>query len=211
MGDFQSNSPRRRGLTMLELLLATAVTVIAGMALSMVMTTVARTISAETGKRSALQRAHAAYVRLRAYTEPALCLLQHDPDRGFALWLEDSNPSNSVNLSEMRAVWFDADAGTISVERVEFPPEWPEELKDDSDVVLSSGADFLNEMEAQRQKGYTKTEVVCDRVAAALLEHDSVLAQDALVFRYALTVNDSSASPPVVLTVHSFPNHLEPN
>lgn len=205
------NPFRARGLTMLELLLATAITVIAGLALAAVMTTVARNISSDTDARSALQRSHSAYVRLRAYTEPALCLLQNEKGQGFAIWLDDAKQSNTVNLREMRAVWLDNKDGTITVERVVFPESWPAELQDDSDVALSSGANFLNEMLAQRQKGYTKSEVLCDEVAGAALEHDTSDPQDANVVRFTLTMNDQSSQPPQVLTVHSFLNHAKPH
>ncbi|MBL8746155.1 MAG: hypothetical protein JNK58_07345 [Phycisphaerae bacterium] len=207
----QHNPARRRALTVLELLLATAITVIAGMALSAVLTTVARNITADTDSRSALTRAHAAYVRLRAYTEPALCLLQNDNQRGFALWLDDKKRSNTVNLREIRAVWTNNPDGTITVERVAFPDAWPKELQDDSDVALSSGADFLSEMLVQRKNGYTRSETLCDEVASAHLEHDTINPRDAAVFRFTLTMNDRSDHPPSVLTVHSFPNHLTPN
>lgn len=206
----RSNPAARRGLTLLELMIAVAITVVAGLALSTVLTTMARSITGNADARSALQRAHAAYVRLRAYTDPGLCLLQHDPDRGFAVWLDDAKAGNSVNLLELRAVWLDNTDSTVTIERVEFPEAWDDDLKDDNNVELSAGADFLSEMLAQRDKGYTKTEVLSDRTLAATLAHDAASAQQAATFRLSLTMDDGSPAPPQVLTVHAFPNHTEP-
>jgi type II secretory pathway pseudopilin PulG len=197
-------------MTLLELLIAVAVTVVAGLALTTVLTTMARNITSSAGSRSALQRAHAAYVRLRAFTDPGLCLLQHSPGVGFAVWLDDSKASTTVNLREMRAFWLDDTDRIITVERVEFPEAWPPELQDDSDVALSNGADFLGEMLAQRALGYTKTEVLCDGVLAAALAHDAGTEQSAETFRLTLTMDDGTEEPPSVLTVHSFPSHTEP-
>lgn len=206
----RSNPFRARGMTVLELLIATAITVISGLALSTVLTTVARSLSAQTDSRSALQRAHAAYVRLRAYCEPGLCLLQHDPSRGFAIWLDDAKQSETVNLREMRAVWLNRDDGMIAIERVVFPEAWPVELQDSFDLQISSGADFLLEMEIQRALGYTQTEILCDGVVAASLQHDAVEAQSARTFRLFLTMDDGSGEPPQVLTVHGFPGYTAP-
>lgn len=200
----------RRGLTLLELMIAVSITAIAGLALTTVMTTVARSITSSAGSRSALQRAHAAYIRLRAFTDPGLCLLQHDPARGFALWLEDTTPGGSVNLREVRVFWFSADSGTITMERVEFPGHWPKDKQIEHDVPLSPGANFLNEMEHQRSLGCTRTETLCDGMIGLSLAYDHVSAQKARKVWITLTMDDSTDDPPQILTSYAFMSHREP-
>lgn len=202
--------PSRPGLTLLELLIAVSITVIAGLALTTVLTTIARGMTSSTESRSALQRAHAAYVRTRAYSDPALCLLQHDPDQGFAIWLNDAKVNNVVNLREFRCFWFHADTQSITIERVEFPEQWSEELKVSSDIALDKDHDFLAEMEVQRGLGNTVSETLCDGVRNWSVAHDAVSAQDAGLFRLTLTMNDGSDEPPQILAVHGFVGHQPP-
>ncbi len=201
---------RARGLTLLELLIAVVITTIAGMALSSVMITTARSITGTSGSRSALQRAHVAYIRLRAFTDPGLCLLQDEPGQGFALWLEDTKPGDTVNLREMRAFWFNPGTGLLTVERVEFPPEWPPEMQDAFDIPLGSGSDFLAEMQVQRALGYTKTETLADGLLDLSLTHDGMTPQQARRLWLTFTINDASEQPPEVLTAYAFLTHEEP-
>jgi len=201
---------RRRGLTLLELLLALAITACIGLAMGTVLTAAARGMTMATSGRSALQRVHAGCVRLRAYTDPAFCLLQHDPQRGFAIWLHDQKPGLKINLREVRAFWFNTDDGTLIVERVSFPEEWPEEMKDEFDVALLEGSDFLFEMETQRQLGYTIQEVLTDGMESFELGHDAVSIESARRFRLLFTPTGADDSGEPVLAVFAFQNHMEP-
>lgn len=204
------NPECRRGLTLLELLIAVSITTLAGLALSTVMTTVARSITGATDARSALQRAHAAYARIRAFTGPGFCLLQHDASKGFALWLNDNKAGNTVNLREYRVFWHDKGTGEITAERVHFPDEWPAELQEEFDLVLSPGSDFLLEMEAQRALGYTKTETICDGVLQCALAHGAPTIEAATNFTLTFSMDDASEQPPDILTAYAFFNHMEP-
>ncbi|MDX2114080.1 MAG: hypothetical protein SFZ24_00485 [Planctomycetota bacterium] len=202
---------RAAGLTLLELLLAVAITTMVGLAMTTVMTSVARGMTGIGDVRSALQRAHAAYVRLRAYTDPALCLLQHDPDKGFAIWLEDAAPGRTVNLREIRAFWFEPDQKTITVERVVFPEAWPEAMKAQFDAALTPQADFLFAIEAQRALGYTQRQTLVDGMSAFTLTHDDPAPQNAKSFTLELLADAGDQDPEPVFTLCSFPNHLAPH
>jgi type II secretory pathway pseudopilin PulG len=195
---------------MLELLIAISITALAGLALSTVMTAVARSITSTTDERSALQRAHAASIRLRAFTEPGLCLLQDKPDEGFAIWLNDDKPGGTVNLREVRAFWHDATSGVMTVERVTFPDAWPPELQETFDLALSPGADFLGEIEAQRFLGYTSTEAVSDGVISRAVTHDAGPIQAASRFWLTLSMDRRAEDPTDVLMAFAFFTHREP-
>jgi hypothetical protein len=197
-------------MTLLELLLAVAITSMMALALASVMTGVARGMTSAGDARSALQRAHAAFVRLRAYTEPARCMIQHDPARGFVIWLNDDKPGGTVNLREMRAVWYSADRGSLEVERVVFPAEWPKELADSFDIGLARGSDFLSIMEQERALGYTSTEVAGDGIAGWSLSHEGVTVEAARRVRLTMDLEAGDARTETVLTAHVFVHHAEP-
>lgn len=198
------------GLSLLELLLAVAITSIIGLAMAMAMTAAARGMASAGDSRSALQRAHAGSVRLRSYVDPGRCLLQHDAARGFVLWLQDEKPGNTVNLTEMRVFWWDPAAGTITCERVVFPEAWPQDLKDSSDLVLSRGSNFFGAMLDERALGYTKTEVIADGTASASLAYTGASIEDSTRFRLTLKVDAGTDQDQTVLLAFGFSNHVVP-
>lgn len=201
---------RDRGMTMLELLLAIAITSLMALAMASVMTGVARGMTSAGDARSALQRAHAAFVRLRAYTEPARCLLQHDASRGFVIWLNDDKPGGTVNLREMRAVWFVPERGTLEVERVAFPAAWPAQLADSFDIALATGSDFLSIIEQQRALGYTSAEVAGDGVRSWSLAYEGVGVESARRLRLTMELEAGGDRTETVLTAHAFVHHAVP-
>lgn len=203
--------PRARpGLTLVELMLALSITVITGLAMVTATSAVARGITGINAARSALQRAHAAHARLRAYTEPGRCFLAWDATRGFAMWLHDDRANDLVNLTELRVFWFDDAAGTLSVERVTFPDGWPDEDYEAVDVELSSGTDMFAAIESMRALGYTQTEVLADGVAALELAHSALSLTEANRVRLTLGVTLDDGEQESVLFVFGMPNHEEP-
>ncbi len=151
----------RRALTLVELMLSLAILAVAGLALSSMLAMVGTATQADREGRSVLLRTHAAQTRLRAYMEPSLCVLQHDAVRGaLALWLADTRAPNIVNATEMRVLWFDPTAKTLTVERVEFPEAWTQTQKDAADINMPASTDFAAVMIAFRSAGYTKRDVL---------------------------------------------------
>lgn len=197
-------------MTLLELLLAVAITSLMALALASVMTGVARGMTSTGDARSALQRAHAAFVRMRAYTEPARCLIQHDPKRGFVIWLNDDKPGGTVNLREMRAVWYSEDRRSLEVERVVFPASWPKELADSFDIGLVRGSDFLTIIQQERSLGYTSTEVAGDGITGWSLAHEGVSVEAARRLRLTMELEAGDRRTETVLTAHAFVHHAEP-
>lgn len=200
----------RTGLTLVELLVALAITVVTGMAIATVTVGVARGLENVNTARSALQRAHAAYIRLRAYTDPSLCILAEDSDRGFALWLDDGRPNSRVNLSELRVFWFNEVESTMSVERVVFPEDWPAEEVVKHDQTLSVVDDPFALMEAQRALGYTWSEVLADGVGGFGMTFESNNVLDANRVRLALTVVLDNGKREDLMLALGLPNHRTP-
>ncbi len=200
----------RRGLTLLELLVALAITVVTGMAIASVTTAVARGIDTVGTVRSALQRAHAAHVRLRAYTDPGLCLLAYDADAGFALWLEDSRANGRVNLTEFRVFWVDEGTGLLTVERVEFPEGWTDDEYALYDTTLSGVDDPFQVMLTQRSLGYTVTETIADEVAGLSMAYTPESIRDADRVRLMLGLRLDESQTEEILIALALPNHAKP-
>lgn len=201
---------RRKGMTLLELLLAFAITAIIGLAMATVLTTAARGISGAGEARSALQRVHAAYVRTRAYTDSGLCLLGVDKDKGFAFWLHDETPGGRLNLLELRVFWWNTGDGTFIVERVKVPDAWAPELVAAYNIPVSSAADFFQVMLDQRSLGMTSAEVIADGLEIAALGFTGVDPQNAQRFRLTLTVATGPQTQEPVLMTFGLTNHTKP-
>jgi type II secretory pathway pseudopilin PulG len=201
---------RPSGLTLLELLLAVSITSLVGLAMATVMTAAARGMTSAGDTRSALQRAHAAYSRLRTYTDTGLCLLQNDPARGFVLWLNDERLNGKVNLSELRVFWFSPQTGLLTVERVVFPEAWDAAKKEAADVKVNPAADLFAIMTDQRALGYTQTETVADGAIAFAIEAPTPAPADATRFRASLTTDAGHDGQAPVLMAFGLSNHQKP-
>lgn len=199
-----------RGLTLLELLLAVSITSLVGLAMATVMTAAARGMTSAGDARSALQRAHAAYSRLRMYTDTGLCLLQNDPARGFVLWLNDEKLNAKVNLTELRVFWFSPQTGLLTVERVVFPPAWDAAKQDDANVKVNPGADLFALMTDQRALGYTQTETIADGAIAFTVEAAAPAIAEATRFRATLTTDAGPDGQAPVLMAFGLANHQQP-
>lgn len=200
----------RRGLTLLELLLAVSITVMLGAAVASVLTAASRSMTAARNSQSALQRAHALQSRMRAYSDPALCLLDYRAKQGIAMWLEDPDASAHVTLGEVRVFWFDSAAQAVTVERAEFPAEWDEATRAIYDIALAPEADFFAAMESLRALGYTRTETLADGVGAASLTWDGLTLrqQPRAVLHVQLQIDDDSRQETIACL--GMPNHTEP-
>ncbi len=147
----------RRGVTLLELMLALSVTAMVGLGVASMLSMISSSTQDARDARSLLLRAHAGQIRLRSYLDSSLSLLQHDADQGLAVWLLDQRTIDEVNLSEIRVFWFDDVTGTLTVEWVSFPEGWTELQIQTFDTVVPVGADYFAEMQAQRAGGMTAT------------------------------------------------------
>jgi len=185
---------RARGLTLLELLLGLTVTSLVGLGVASMLTMVGAAAEGARDGRAALMRAHLAQLRLRAYVEPSLAALQHDPAQGFALWLHDENPGDTVNLTELRVFWFDPVAGSLTVERVQFPDGWDEAQRQAADVIVPADSDFFAVITAQRQAGLTVTKTLVEGLASLDLVFNAGAIQEADRLRLSFTIQGDAGS-----------------
>lgn len=168
-----------RALTLLELMLALAITGMIGVGIASTMTMVAAGARGERDGRSAVLRTHAVGVRLHAYIDDALCVLQHDPDRGVALWLQDPGREGVVNLTELRVIWWDEQNRRLSVERVRLPDDWPPLLRATRDAPVPAMSDFFAVMLEQRAAGLTSEQTLMEQVQEFQASIDAADVQNA--------------------------------
>ena len=156
----------RRGLTMLELILALIITAFVAAAISGMLGAVTSGVTMRRDNRSLMLRAHAAQTRLGAYISSARCLLDAD-DTSFVVWLSDSRQSGTVHASEIRWIQFDAAAGTFDVLYVKFPQAWSQAAKDLMDEEFSSSADWDAVLASYENQGLIAQLALVDELNSA--------------------------------------------
>lgn len=127
----------RRGLSLLEMVLAIGITSIIGIAIASMMAASSNSLrSKDDGRQSAIRLA-VTQVRLGAYIAPSLCIVDKS-NQHLTLWLEDSRESNTIHASELRWISFDEDQQMLLVEFVDFPDEWTQAMIDSADVECTT-------------------------------------------------------------------------
>ncbi len=210
MKKLASDTPRaRRGMTVVELLIAMTITVMIGLAMATVLTSVSRGLSSTNSERSALQRANVLSHRLTSYTQSALAIIEAD-DRGLAMWLHDESGEGRVNLLELRVFWVDEVGQTISIERIVFPVAWTLEEIDTANTLVTSIEDPFVVIAQQRALGYTETSLLIDGMAAVnFIPAESTAAESS---RFAMIVDlpiETNHIEEILLSV-ALPMHQEP-
>jgi hypothetical protein len=162
----------RRGLSLLELLLALMLTALIGGALAGMMGAVSTGVSTRRDVRSSMVSAHASTARLTAYVTPARSLLAV-ADESCVLWLADTRESGTVHASEIRWFSFDPVDGTLSVEFVSFPESWGEVARDLEDVEYGPQADWEAALDAYHAKDLIASIVLVDGLASVRFRADA--------------------------------------
>lgn len=202
--------PSKRGMTLLELLLALAVTIVTGAAAAAVTLAVSRGMVNMNAGRSVISRANLIQARVRAVTDTARCVLDASADKGMAVWAEDPNADGRVNVLELRVVWFDAKELTLSLERVQFPKDWPQEWVDAHNLTLAAADDPFLAMQAQRALGYTTTSVIGSRIGVTGVESPDKVWKEAKRLRLSGELTDDLGSPVGLMVCLGFPSHQAP-
>ncbi len=205
--------PLRRcaGLTLLELTLSLIILALVGLGVASMLAMVGASASLARDNRSALQRTHAAQLRISAYANSALALLQEDPARhAFVLWLNDDRPGGRVNLTELRAFILDTTTNELNVEWVVFPAAWSDNKKQKEDKEYGRNEDFLTRIEQKRAQGYTQTATISDGVLAMQVIAPGGKIYDATRFSLSLDVARGDNAPLRSMLTFGLPNHQQP-
>lgn len=174
------------GLTLVELMLALAITGMVGVGISSMMTMVATGTRGDMDGRSAVLRTHAAGMRMRAYLTDALCVLEHDPELGVAVWLHDVGGDSRVAPSEVRVFWWDAATGSVEIERLELPESWSPLLREIFDQPVPANSDFFQLMSDYRAQNMTVRQTMVEGVSDLLFAFPTTNVSDAESFDLTL-------------------------
>ena len=177
--------PIRRGMTLLELMLALSITTLIAGAIAAMLAAVATGVGTRTDNRSAMIRAHAAQSRITAYITPGRCVLATDgPD--LALWLNDRRESDTVHVSEVRWLLFDSASGTIDVHFVKFPDGWTEVAEALADTEYPAASDWFSIRDSYDGNGWISQLTLVDGLSSVSVETDETNAVDSRVVTYDL-------------------------
>lgn len=154
---------RRRGLTLIELMLSLAITGMIAAATTAMLTGLAQSVDNARGRRESMIRGQAVGVRIGAYVTPSLYFLDIGAD-SLVLWIEDVRDGDTVHASEVRWIDYDASRRLIRVQYVQFPDGMPQIERDIYDAVLPLSSDWWAELATYKNLGYTAESRLCDGV-----------------------------------------------
>lgn len=207
-------TPSRRALTLVELLLASAITAMVALAVASMMTSVSAVSLADRETRSSLLRAHAAREALRAYVEPSIAAIQISPDAAtIVLWIEDDISPGMANLFEIRAVRYDSAAKTIVAERVELPIGWHAAQKQQSNTIVTAAMDPLGMIAGMRAANMTRQVVLASGVSSVAWSASDAPTRNATRLRVEIELEAAEPAieePTRFVFAFGLPNHRSP-
>ncbi len=186
-------TPTRRGLSLLELMLALSITAMVATAVSAMMSAVVTGVSTRRDNRSLMVRANAAQTRLSAYITPSRAVLDSDGST-VVLWLEDARDGGTVHATEVRWLKHDAIKGTIDVCFVDFPDSWKQTAKDLADRQYSRDADWTAVLDSYNSNGWVSSLTLVDGLERLTVHIDADQPLDARHVEYQLDFSTSSGS-----------------
>jgi prepilin-type N-terminal cleavage/methylation domain-containing protein len=209
-------NPVRRGLTLVELMIALAITVLIGAALVTLLHAVAFATEASVETREIVVRAHAIDSRLSLYTDPALAVLDvRDDGAGIALWLADTRANDVVNATEIRWLEYDAETGTITVRYVDFPDDWSEELLDLWDLEYDATAHAVGDawwtvLDDHAAMEHISEVLLADHLVGLTLSVPEGGAYEASRFDLTYQFEDTDGDVVSILAVAALEDHMAP-
>jgi len=202
-------SGRRRGLSLLELTLALAVTSLVAGAISSMLFAVSIGVDSNRDSRTLMIRGQAAQLRLSSYIAPSRCILGQ-AGTNIAIWLNDARVSETVHLTEIRWLRFDASTGELGVSYVSFPVTWTQEMIDLADVTLPRTSDWEAVYQTYATAGQIQTITLVDEISSIAVSTDLSRAQQSRLVQYEFTFSDLDITTPVSLScgirLHSAPS-----
>jgi prepilin-type N-terminal cleavage/methylation domain-containing protein len=165
----------RRGLTLLELLLALVITTLVAGAIAGMLGAVSAGVGSRKDNRAVMVLAHAGQSRLAAYFATARCVLARSGSN-ITLWLNDSRESNTVHASEVRWLQYDSAAGALMVRYVDFPANWTRTACEIADNEYAASSDWDAVLASYQAKNLISSRALVDNLASVSLTLDHASA-----------------------------------
>ena len=198
----------RRGITLVELLMAIAITSMITAAVGSMISAVARSQEFENDRRESTIRAQALSARLASYIAPALCVLDNQP-KSFVLWFDDSKQSNTVHGTEIRWVNFDSLSGTVELRYVDFPAGWSQLQKDEYDTVFPIDSDWWAVKQYYEALGFISMIRLSDGVSDFQVGYDPATTKSKKILTFTVTFTGQTTNHDIVSST-SIRDYQEP-
>jgi prepilin-type N-terminal cleavage/methylation domain-containing protein len=189
----------RRGLSLLELLLALSITAMVAAAISSMLSVVSVGIDSRRDSRTLMLRGQASQLRLSAYIAPSRCILGTS-GANIALWLTDSRQSDTVHATEVRWLRYDSVNGELAVHYVSFPAGWTQTMKDLADHEYLRRTDWEAVYTTYSTAGQIDSVILVDQIDTITVSLDDADPQLARLVQYAFTFTDMDAAAEITVT-----------
>ena len=151
----------RRGFTLVELLLALAISGLVAAGVAGMLGGVATGIAVGTDARTGMLATGVIQGRVVESVTPGASVLAAEPQR-CAIWLGDTRPGGLVEPSECAWLTIDQDKGIVTWEHVVFPESWGPVERARADQPLRPNGDPFPVLEETRALGIIETEILAD-------------------------------------------------
>lgn len=156
---------RRRAFTLVELLIALAITSVIGAATVSMLFATTRATEVQRDVRGSIIRQQSVYARLKDRVNTALAFLGADDDQ-VVLWLADDNEDGFVNLGELGLLEYDAANDQLLSYSIEWPGGWSQSQIDGANTQYSNSDNFITRAENAKATGYFPSSVWASDVTA---------------------------------------------
>jgi len=198
----------RRGLTLIELMLAMTITVMVAGAMSGMMSAVSTGVLDRKDSRSNMIRSHAAESKLSAYVSPSRAIWEVSAS-SLTIWFNDQRSGGTIHANEIRWIFYDATKKTIEVHFIKLPDEWTQTAKDLYNVEFSKSMSSATVYAKYLAAGYMASLRLLDNVEGFSVSLNDSTALDADQVTFTLTFAGSDG-PFVVSVPTTIAHHQAP-
>lgn len=187
---------RLRGLTLVELLLALAITALIGAAIAAMFFAVSYGTSSRNDLRGLVVRQRTLTARLDASVRGSAQILAAGGDY-VVLWMGDSRANKAPDLSELRRIEYDSAGKTLISYKAVFPAGWTQAAIDAADTSYALTADFNAVTKALKGNSLWPSETWMTNVTEAALTYNNASASSATLVSYRFTLGSGTTAAPV--------------
>ncbi len=205
----RTHIPTRRGMTMIELLIALAITAMVAVAIAAMLSAVTEGERSRRDNRGYIIRTHAARARLGAYIARSLRVLEVNGS-DTVVWLNDWRQGGTVHATELRWLIFDGPNDAIDVYYVDLPDAWTEIQRDIEDVEYSFGQDWSAVLSSYMTKGYVSKMTLVDGVGQVTVTTDQPAAVDSTEISFELRFPTARGADVIETVVIKILKHQPP-
>jgi prepilin-type N-terminal cleavage/methylation domain-containing protein len=189
----------RRGLSLLELLLALTITAIVMAAIAGMLGAVSAGVTTGRDMRSVMVLGHVASTRLSSYITPSRCLL-HVDGSNLVLWQDDLREGDTVHATEVRWLLFDPVEGAIRVHFVKCPVGWTKAACDLNDHEYPANSNWMSVLATYQTRGWVSSRVLVDRLSSVQIATNDSTALASAFVSFTLGFNTDSGEVPLLVS-----------